>query len=368
MLQTAKSTTLGLGWQSGMRVRLKGTNSVTKTKADGTTATYHYAWKGGPRLAGKPGSAEFITSYKDAHAAARAKADDKRLETVLDRYQDSSAFTDLAPRTRRDYAAILKTIRTEFGTMNVGALKQPAVKGIFRQWRDKIGKRSKRTADYSWMVLARVLSWALEGGLVEANPCEKGGRLYRGSRAAKVWSEAEIARFMAVARPEVALGMTLALWTGQRNGDLLSLPWSAYDGKHIRLEQSKTGARVVIPVGPTLRAVLDGLPRTSPIIMLSSAGRPWTTGSFRVAWHRTARAAKIEDRTFHDLRGTAINRLSLARATVPEIATITGHSLKDVQTILDKSYFHRDVALAESAMDKLEGYMALPTEFPTTKN
>jgi hypothetical protein len=30
----------------------------------------------------------------------------------------------------------------------------------------------------------------------------------------------------------------LALWTGQRQGDLLRLPWSAYDGARIRLQQS----------------------------------------------------------------------------------------------------------------------------------
>jgi integrase len=38
------------------------------------------------------------------------------------------------------------------------------------------------------------------------------------------------------------LPLLLALWTGQRQGDLLRLPWSAYDGEHIRLRQSKTGA------------------------------------------------------------------------------------------------------------------------------
>ena len=49
----------------------------------------------------------------------------------------------------------------------------------------------------------------------------------------------------------------LALWIGQRQGDLLRLPWSGYDGAHIRLRQSKTGIRVVIPVGGPLKAALD---------------------------------------------------------------------------------------------------------------
>jgi hypothetical protein len=39
---------------------------------------------------------------------------------------------------------------------------------------------------------------------------------------------------------------------------------------------------------------------------------------------------------------------------VPEIATFTGHSLKDVEAILDAHYLGRDVQLAENAMRKLE--------------
>jgi hypothetical protein len=38
----------------------------------------------------------------------------------------------------------------------------------------------------------------------------------------------------------------LALETGQRQGDLLALPWSAYDGQWVRLRQAKTGRRVNI--------------------------------------------------------------------------------------------------------------------------
>jgi integrase len=69
---------------------------------------------------------------------------------------------------------------------------------------------------------------------------------------------------------------------------------------------------------------------------------------------RPASNAKAAGLTFHDLRGTAVLRLALAGCTVPEIATITGHSIRDVQSILDSNYFHRDVALAESGIRKLE--------------
>jgi hypothetical protein len=58
--------------------------------------------------------------------------------------------------------------------------------------------------------------------------------------------------------------------------------------------------------------------------------------------------------TFHDLRGSAVVRLALAEATVPQIATFTGHSLKDVEAILDAHYLGRDIQLAEAAVLKLE--------------
>jgi hypothetical protein len=58
-------------------------------------------------------------------------------------------------------------------------------------------------------------------------------------------------------------------------------------------------------------------------------------------------AAGIVGVTFNDLRGTAVTRLALAECTEAEIATTTGHSLRDVRSILDAHYLHRDPALAQ---------------------
>jgi hypothetical protein len=43
-------------------------------------------------------------------------------------------------------------------------------------------------------------------------------------------------------------------------------------------------------------------------------------------------------------------RLALAEATVPQIATFTGHSLKDVEAVLDAHYLGRNVQFAEAAV------------------
>jgi integrase len=338
-----------------MRVRLKGINFTTKRLADGRRVTYWFAWRNGPRLRGEPGTPEFIASYNEA-VARKITPPAGVLLSVLQGYQASEDFCGLADRTREDYAAQIKLIESAFGDFPLSALADRRTRGVFLAWRDQLAKASRRQADYAWTVLARLLSWGLNRGLVPANPCEKGGRLYRGSRADKIWSTDDEANFVLKGPAHLHLALLLALWTGQRQGDLLRLPWSGYDGAHIRLRQSKTRIRVVIPVGAPLKAALDAAAKTkqSPLILTNSEGKPWTADGFRSSWRKACARAGIVGVTFHDLRGTAVTRLAVAGCTEAEIATITGHSLRDVRTILDSNYLSRDPALGESAIRKLE--------------
>ena len=336
-----------------MRVRLKGINSITKKLADGTRRTYWNAWKGGPPLRGEPGTPEFVHSYNEA-IARKVVPPQGTMLSPLRAYQASGEFDGLAPRTRADYIKHIRVIEKDFGDFPLAALTDRRTRGTFMAWRDRLAAKSRRQADYAWQVLARVLSWSLDRGLVLANPCGRGGRLYRGSRADRIWTADDEAAFLKSAPAHFHLPLLLALWTGQRQGDLLRLPWSAYDGTHIRLRQSKTGARVVIPVGAPLKAALDAAAKRSPIILTSRAGKPWTSHGFRASWSIARTKAGIVGVTFNDLRGTAVTRLAIAGCTEAEIATITGHSLRDVRSILDAHYLHRDPALAESAIRKLE--------------
>jgi integrase len=342
-----------------MRVRLRGINWRRKRLADGSVKTYYWAWKGGPPLRGEPGSPEFIASYNEA-VARKVMPPTGVILSLLLGYQASEEFLGLSARSRADYARQIKIIEKEFADFPLSALTDRRTRGIFMAWRDRLAMASRRQADYGWVVLARVLSWGLNRGLVSANPCEKGGRLYRGSRVDKIWTADDEAAFLNKAPTHLHLPLLLALWTGQRQGDLLRLPWSAYDGSRIRLRQSKTGARVVIPVGAPLKAALDAMIKRSTIILVNSEGKPWTPDGFRASWRKACAVAGVVGVTFHDLRGTAVTRLALAECTESEIATVTGHSLRDVRTILDAHYLNRDPALAESAIRKLERGTKIP--------
>jgi integrase len=263
---------------------------------------YFYAWRGGPRLVGEPGSPEFVASYMAA-VAARREPDGSTFFSIIAGYKASQDFRGLKPRTKSDYLKHLARIEKQFGDLPLAALDDARVTRDFLEWRDGMAS-SPRQADYSWMVLMRLLSWARARGLTLYRPPERVERLYHADRSEKIWSEPQLAAFMGVASEPLQRALVLALETGQRQGDLLTLPWSAYDGTWVRLRQGKTGRQVNIPITRRLRAVLDNTPRTATVILTNKRGLPWQPNRFRKAWGDATRKAKIEDRTFHDLRGT----------------------------------------------------------------
>lgn len=148
-----------------MRVRLKGINSKTKTLSDGTKRTYWYAWKGGPRIEGEPGTPQFMASY-NAAVSAKAKPAQGVILTVMQEFQASDAFLSLADSTKRDYVRYIKLIETEFGDFPLSALTDRRTRGELMAWRDTLALRSRRQADYAWSVLARILSWSLDRGRI----------------------------------------------------------------------------------------------------------------------------------------------------------------------------------------------------------
>lgn len=334
---------------------MKGLNRISKKLADGTSVTYHYAWKGGPRLPGKPGDPEFLAAFNKAVATKEAPLAGT-LQTVLNAYQNSARFTDLGEKTRRDYVRMIRKIETDFGDFPIAALSDRRTRGEFLHWRDRLAQASRRQADYALSVLALIFAWALDRGLVPMNPIERPGKTYRSRRIDSIWTIENERRFLEKAPPHIGLAFMLALWTGQRQGDLLRLQWSAYDGETIRLRQGKTGVRVSIKVGEPLKQILDSTDRTISTVLATSRNASWTESGFRSSWRTACAAAGIDGLTFHDLRGTAVTRLAIAGATTPEIGTITGHALKQVEAILDSHYLSRDSALGLSAIRKREIY------------
>lgn len=341
-----------------MRVDLRGIHTVYKTLASGEQKKYYYAWKGGPRIDEKPGTPEFVKLYNEA-VAGKTKPSSETMRGLIDYFKDSDEYKTKGADTQRAYDSYLKLIEQKFGSMPLAAVEDKRARGEFKTWRGMFSS-TPRKADYLWTTLARVLSVAKDHGKISVNVCERGGRLYDADRSEMIWTADDIREFCAVASVELQAALLLALWTGQRQRDLLRLSWKSYDGQNIRLRQSKAeggkGRRVVIPVGGPLKLALDAAlkqKRTAVTILTNSRGLSWTSDGFRTSWGKAFAKTTLAGLNFHDLRGTAVTRLALSNCSVPEIGSITGHSMETVQAILDSHYLGGRVELAESAIKKL---------------
>lgn len=357
-------------WEvTAVRARIKGIAKVKKTLANGKTIYYCYAWRGGPLLKNEdgspiqPGDPAFVSAYAEAVELSRNPISND-MKMLVREFRASSDFRRKSKSTLTEYNRYLDEIVRTFGFLSLGELERKETRGKFKEWRDAMAD-TPRKADYAWTTLARVLSFAKDRGRLSVNICERGGRLYHADRNEKLWTSKDIDAFNASVGPEMRLALTIALWTGQRQGDLLRLPWRSYDGKTIKVKQSKTGTRVVIPVGASLKAVLDAELRRATTILANTRGHPWTAAGFQTMWAKACSKAGVHGRTFHDLRGTAVTRLALAGCSAAEIGSLTGHSLRDVDAILDAHYLGGKLELAEQAIRKLEAYEADQVEEPS---
>jgi integrase len=354
-----------------VRVNIKGWFPTYKKLKNGTRAQYNYHRATGLRLHGHPGSPEFIRDF-----AAAEKLIQDRLAGTFDWlvriYTLSVEFEDkLAPSTQSEYRRLLTAAESEFGKMPLTALDDPRVRRDFLDWREKLARTSgEREADNRLSAIAAMLTWAVDRGHANANCLRGFKRLYHADRSEIIWFPEHIASFMKVAPIELQRALILGLHTGQREGDLLRLPWSAYDGVSISLRQGKArrggrlGPLVKIPCTAALRRMLDGMERISLLILTTKTGQSLKKRYFNLLWNGAMKKAGLEtvllpgsDQPvklhFHDLRGTAVTQLSEAGCTTQQIATITGHSLKTVHFILER-YLTRTRGLAEQAIFNFE--------------
>ena len=113
-----------------MRVRLKGLKRVASGSPTAGSCGYWYAWRGGPRLDGEPGSTEFMLAYNRAIAEGSPR-NAGTLDSILDKFQDSDAFLSSASRTQSDYRKLLRAIANEFGDFPLAALLDESARGSF---------------------------------------------------------------------------------------------------------------------------------------------------------------------------------------------------------------------------------------------
>jgi integrase len=324
-----------------VKVDLKG---VTKVTAKGRT--YWYAWRGGPRLRGEPGSPEFHASYNQAIEDRRIP-EPGRFKALVTRYRSSDDYKGLADSTRKNWSPWLDRIGSHFGELRIAQFdRSDKIRKIIRQWRNK-WSNAPRTADYGMQVLSRVLAFAVEEGDIASNPCRGIAQLYSNDRSEIIWTDADIRALKKTCPLEVAHAVELAAHTGLRLGDLLRLSWSHVGADAITLTTGKSRGRreAIIPLYGDLRDLLARMPKRATTILTSSKRRPWKPNGFGTAFNRAKIKAGLHDSNlhFHDLRGTAATKFYLADLSKREIAEILAWSEDQVDRII-RRYVGRSAA------------------------
>lgn len=323
-------------------VELAGVHTV---KAKGHT--YYYAWRGGPRLEGQPGSLEFMASYREA-TENRNAPDSAKFRSVIVLYKASSAYQDLADSTKRNWSRWIDRINDRFGLLSISQFDRPQkIRPIIRQWRGTYAS-TPRNADYGMQVLSRILAYAIDPmGKITSNPCEGIKQLYANDRAAIIWTDEDIAQIKATCSAEIAHAVDLAAHTGLRVSDLVRLSWSHVGEDAIVITTGKSGHKreAVIPLYEDLRTLLNGIPKRSTAILTSSYETPWTNNGLGSSFNKTKIDAKMADRElhFHDLRGTAATKFYTSGLSERVIAEIMGWEEEYVAKII-RRYVDRTAA------------------------
>jgi integrase len=167
----------------------------------------------------------------------------------------------------------------------------------------------------------------------------------------------EILRLMAACResrnPYLATIVTLALYTGMRQGEILGLEWDRIDLSTARITLLRTKARKPrgIPFG---REVYDALIALQPD-SAQRQGRLFRIGrrgsQIRTAWEVALRRAKITAFRFNDLRHTTASHLLMRGAGLKDVQEILGHA--DLRMTL--RYAHLSPAHLRGAIARLDG-------------
>jgi integrase len=333
-----------------VKVELKG---IAKVKAKGHT--YWYAWRGGPRLCGEPGSPEFIASFNEA-IEQRRTPDKSRFRFVVADYKGSGDYKKLAASTRDQWGKWLDRIVDHFGELRIAQFDRPEkIRPVIRHWRNRWAD-TPRTADYAMQVLSRAVAHAVQAGKIAGNPCEGIEHLYKNDRSEIIWTDADIAHIKKTCSAEIAAAVDLAGHTGLRLSDLVRLAWSHVGDDAIVLTTGKSSHRreAIIPLYGALREILARIPKRATTILTSSKRRPWTADGFGSSFNKAKIDAGMSERDIHfnDLRGTAATKFYIAEFTMREIAETLAWEEDSVERII-RRYVGRLAAIKER-IKKLE--------------
>jgi integrase len=324
-----------------------------------------------------------------AIGAKRTKAGS--INAAIVGYYQSRTFAELAPGTKAMRRAIYERLRAAHGDMPID---MPAK--FINITIDKMKPHAAR----NWFKAIRALmAYAVKADLIAINPTAGIKTPPVKSEGVHAWTEAEIAQYEAhhAIGTKPRLAFALALYTGQRRGDLVRLGRQHIRNGAIEIRQQKTGSVLQIPLHAELLKIL-GRPKVTEevrqkiwdgfelgksqawiaeelglsqgtvsrylvgdragagssrlLFLTTKTGKPYSPNDLSDEFRVWCDAAGLPaECSLHGLRKAAARRLAEAGCSTHEIAAITGHkTLKEVERYTKSA---EQARLARQAMAKL---------------
>lgn len=302
------------------------------------------------RLPDDPDSPAFWQAIKDAETPpVKAMGG---IATMIHEYQRSPRYLGLADATRRDYDRYIMDFGRRFGDLDPRDIDPHHIAAL----RDSFGNTPSK-ADHYVAIVRTIYAWGVERGFSNTNPA------IGVSHIAKVepyepWPQWawELVPLM---RRELRVACFLALYTGQRLGDILRMQLGHVDAGCVTVRQSKTRKDMVIKLHSALRPIIDECRENATIFLVSRQdGSPFSVDQFHAMWGREKAKPFMADfceakpgLVFHGLRKSAVCKLLEAGCTHKEVAAVTGHSHGMIE------HYAKSVdqlKLNEAAMRKME--------------
>lgn len=336
--------------------------SVTAYRDRHGKLRYRFRRKGLPTrsLPGEPGSDRFQAAYGAALAGVRRKRpgakkfEPRTLAAAWAEVRASVEWRALKPISQDQQSRVAERFLMlpigegepmTFGQMPFAGFRRAHVKKIIARY------EHPHAGEAVLRILRKLSIAALDAEWIENDPTHrvKFRPKLKGHRA---WTDAELAAFETrwPSGSKTRLAYALALYTGQRRGDVAAMTWSDYIGDGIAVRQEKTGAPLWIPAHPALKIEMDQAPRKSDAILISSHGKRYTRESFGNLMADAIDAAGLPAACrLHGLRKSAGRCLAEAGATTRMIMAVLGH-----KTIKEAENYTREVEQKKLATAGME--------------
>ena len=198
------------------------------------------------------------------------------------------------------------------------------IEGYKRKRKEEV---STSTVNRELTCLKTIFNKAKEWGKAKENPVSKVKLFKEENKRLRFLEKEEIAKLVSACEGNLSAIVTLALHTGMRRGEILSLKWRDIDfsRKIITLLKTKSGEKREVPMDEIVYETFLTLPKhkESPYLFCYKNGKP--IRDIRGSFQKALEDAGIEDFRFHDLRHTFASQLVMMGIDLKTVQELLGH-------------------------------------------